>query len=75
MPPALDTILPELLIGEYPRVEDLAWLRDVHGVTAVVSLQDDADLASKRLRAAGSPSAVTTRSSAPDPWRVSSRST
>ena len=42
-------VLPELLVGEYPRVEDLAWLRDVHGVTAVVSLQDDADLASKRL--------------------------
>jgi len=45
-------VLPELLVGEYPRVEDLAWLRDAHGVTAVVSLQDDADLASKRLRAA-----------------------
>jgi protein-tyrosine phosphatase len=52
MRPALDAILPELLIGEYPRVEDLAWLRDVHGVTAVMSLQDDADLASKRLHAA-----------------------
>ena len=52
MPPGFDAILPELLVGEYPRVEDLAWLRDTHGVTAVVSLQDDADLASKRLRAA-----------------------
>jgi protein-tyrosine phosphatase len=50
--PQLDAILPELLVGEYPRVEDLSWLRDEHGVTAVVSLQDDADLASKRLRAA-----------------------
>jgi protein-tyrosine phosphatase len=49
MRPGLDAILPELLVGEYPRVEDLAWLRDEHGVTAVVSLQDDADLASKRL--------------------------
>ena len=49
MPPGLDAILPELLVGEYPRVEDLAWLRDEHGVTAIVSLQDDADLASKRL--------------------------
>jgi protein-tyrosine phosphatase len=49
--PQLDAVLPELLVGEYPRVEDLAWLRDEHGVTAVVSLQDDADLASKRLRA------------------------
>jgi protein-tyrosine phosphatase len=50
--PQLDVVLPELLVGEYPRVEDLAWLRDEHGVTAVVSLQDDADLASKRLSAA-----------------------
>jgi protein-tyrosine phosphatase len=50
--PQLDAVLPELLVGEYPRVEDLSWLRDEHGVTAVVSLQDDADLASKRLRAA-----------------------
>jgi protein-tyrosine phosphatase len=52
MPPGFDAVLPELLVGEYPRVEDLAWLRDTHGVTAVLSLQDDADLASKRLRAA-----------------------
>ena len=52
MPPGLDVILPDLLVGEYPRVEDLVWLRDHHGVTAVLSLQDDADLASKRLRAA-----------------------
>ena len=50
--PQFDAVLPELLVGEYPRVEDLPWLRDEHGVTAVVSLQDDADLASKRLHAA-----------------------
>ncbi len=50
MPPTFDAVLPELLVGEYPRVEDLAWLRDTHGVTAVLSLQDDADLASKRIR-------------------------
>ena len=50
MRPGLDAILPQLLVGEYPRVEDLAWLRDEHGVTAIVSLQDDADLASKRLQ-------------------------
>ena len=50
-PPGFDAILPELLVGEYPRVEDLGWLRDAHGVTAVLSMQDDADLASKRLRA------------------------
>src|SRR4030095_9897954 len=52
MPPGVDAVLPELRVGEYPRVEDLVWLRDTHGVTAVLSLQDDADLASKRLRAA-----------------------
>ena len=32
MPPGFDAVLPELLVGEYPRVEDLAWLRDTHGV-------------------------------------------
>jgi len=49
--PQLDAVLPELLVGEYPRVEDLPGLCDELGVTAVVSLQDDADLASKRLHA------------------------
>lgn len=59
MPPGFDAVLPELLVGEYPRVEDLAWLRDTHGVTAVLSLQDDADLASKRLRGADLAAACT----------------
>jgi len=49
-PPGFDAILPQLLVGEYPRVEDVPWLQDVHDVAAIVSLQDDADLASKRLR-------------------------
>lgn len=49
-PPHLSVIVPSLLVGEYPRPDDLAWLRDTHGVSAVVCLQDDADLASKRLR-------------------------
>src|SRR5262249_59435644 len=48
--PGLSAIRPGLVIGEYPTPEDAAWLRDEHGVTAVVSLQDDADLASKGLR-------------------------
>jgi len=48
--PGLSIIRPGLVIGEYPTPEDAAWLRDEHGVTAVVSLQDDADLASKGLR-------------------------
>jgi protein-tyrosine phosphatase len=42
-------IRPSLLVGEYPAPGDATWLRDEHGVTAVVSLQDDADLASKGL--------------------------
>src|ERR1043166_5299615 len=48
--PGLSVIRPHLLVGEYPTPEDAAWLRDEHAVTAVVSLQDDADLASKGLR-------------------------
>jgi protein-tyrosine phosphatase len=51
-PPRLDMVLPRLLVGEYPNVADTTWLRDQHGITAVVCLQDDADLASKRLRLA-----------------------
>ena len=38
-----------LLVGEYPKPGDAAWLRDEHGVTDVLSLQDDADLAAKNL--------------------------
>lgn len=48
--PGLTVIRPALLVGEYPTPEDAAWLRDEHGVTVVVSLQDDADLASKGVR-------------------------
>lgn len=51
-PPRLDVVHPGLLVGEYPNLADVAWLRDTHGVGAVVCLQDDADLASKRLRLA-----------------------
>jgi protein-tyrosine phosphatase len=40
----LSAILPELLVGEYPRVADVDWLRATHAVTAVVSLQHDTDL-------------------------------
>jgi protein-tyrosine phosphatase len=47
--PAVAAILPDLLIGEYPTPEDVEWLRTGFGVTAVLSLQDDADLAGKRL--------------------------
>jgi len=47
--PSVSVIRPALLVGEYPSAADAVWLRDEHGVTAVVSLQDDADLASKGL--------------------------
>jgi protein-tyrosine phosphatase len=50
--PGLSVILPELLVGEYPTPDDAGWLRTAHGVTAVVNLQDDFDLASKGLRLA-----------------------
>ncbi len=42
--PSLTELLPELLIGEYPAPGDIAWLREVHRVTAIHSLQDDRDL-------------------------------
>jgi len=48
--PRADRVLPQLVVGEYPNLADVPWLRDTFGVTAVVCLQDDADLASKRLR-------------------------
>ena len=48
--PSVGVIRPNLLVGEYPNPEDVAWLRDAHGVTTVLSLQDDADLASKNLQ-------------------------
>jgi len=51
-PPRLDEIVPGLWVGEYPNVADATWLHDTHGITAVVCLQDDADLASKRVRLA-----------------------
>ena len=43
-PPDVSRLSPELLIGEYPRVCDVAWLKTEHGVTAVVSLQHESDL-------------------------------
>src|SRR2546422_9138791 len=47
--PSVSAIRPALLVGEYPTPEDAAWLAAEHGVTVVVSLQDDADLACKGL--------------------------
>ncbi|MEW6269838.1 MAG: dual specificity protein phosphatase family protein [Thermodesulfobacteriota bacterium] len=45
----MSPVLDGLLVGEYPTPGDAAWLRDTHGIEVVVSLQDDADLASKNL--------------------------
>jgi protein-tyrosine phosphatase len=47
--PDVTAIVPGLLIGEYATPDDVGWLRSRHGVTAVLSLQDEADLASKGL--------------------------
>lgn len=47
--PDLTRILPTLLVGEYAVPEDAEWLRHEHGATAVLCLQDHADLAGKRL--------------------------
>jgi protein-tyrosine phosphatase len=47
--PEFAEILPTLLVGEYPTPDDARWLRSAERVTAVLSLQDDADLASKGL--------------------------
>jgi len=47
--PDLTVVLPELLIGEYPMPADACWLGETYGVSAVLSLQDDADLACKGL--------------------------
>lgn len=48
--PGLALLVPGLLVGEYPTPADVAWLRKRHRVTAVLSLQDDADLMDKGLR-------------------------
>src|SRR5438094_525939 len=48
-PPDVSVILPGLLVGEYPRCEDIPWLRQRHGVTAVINLQDAEDLQVKGL--------------------------
>ncbi|MGH7905122.1 MAG: dual specificity protein phosphatase family protein [Candidatus Binataceae bacterium] len=40
----MSEICPQLLIGEYPRPEDAAWLKQEYHITAVQNLQDNADL-------------------------------
>lgn len=41
--------LPGLLVGEYPAPSDVRWLREEHRVDAVLCLQDEYDLAAKRI--------------------------
>jgi protein-tyrosine phosphatase len=48
--PTTNHILPNLIVGEYPNIADVPWLKNTLGVDAVICLQDNADLASKRLR-------------------------
>ena len=48
--PGVSAILDDrLLIGEYPTPDDIEWLRDAHGIDAVLSLQDDIDLTYKSI--------------------------
>lgn len=47
--PTVGRILPTLLVGGYLTPDDVPWLADDLGVRAVLSLQEDADLAAKRL--------------------------
>jgi protein-tyrosine phosphatase len=42
--PSVSEITDHLLVGEYPREDDIEWLRDEHRVTAIHNLQDDEDL-------------------------------
>lgn len=42
--PSVSEITDHLLVGEYPRVSDIAWLKDEYRVTAIHNLQDDEDL-------------------------------
>ena len=48
-PPEMATIVPGLLVGEYPRLEDVEALCRERGVSAVLSLQDEHDLWDKGL--------------------------
>lgn len=42
--PSVSEIADFLLVGEYPRVRDIQWLKREHRVTAIHNLQDDEDL-------------------------------
>jgi protein-tyrosine phosphatase len=40
----VSVITDSLLVGEYPRVSDIEWLKDEFRITAIHNLQDDEDL-------------------------------
>jgi protein-tyrosine phosphatase len=42
--PSVSTITDSLLVGEYPRISDIQWLKEEHRITAIHNLQDDEDL-------------------------------
>jgi atypical dual specificity phosphatase len=42
--PSVSEITDLLLVGEYPRVSDIGWLKAEHRITAIHNLQDDEDL-------------------------------
>ncbi|MBV8771332.1 MAG: dual specificity protein phosphatase family protein [Deltaproteobacteria bacterium] len=42
--PSVSWITDSLLVGEYPRVGDIEWLKDEFSITAIQNLQDDEDL-------------------------------
>ncbi len=50
--PTVSEITDFLLVGEYPRVADIEWLKHAHRVTAIHNLQDDEDLRINALDAA-----------------------
>lgn len=48
--PSVTEISAGLLVGEFPRPDDIAWLKSEFGVTAIHNLQDDEDLSLNGLR-------------------------
>jgi atypical dual specificity phosphatase len=42
--PSVSVITDLLLVGEYPRISDIEWLKDEFRITAIQNLQDDEDL-------------------------------
>jgi len=48
-PPDCSVVVPELVVGAYLEPHDLPWLATEREIRAVLNLQDDFDLAAKRL--------------------------